>query len=243
MSVVTLMIVGDSISHGSSGDWTWRYRLFKHLKQHDVTLDFVGPRSDLDAIATPEPGDGDATYADPDFDPDHNAQWGRPYCLEMAEIARKVAAHRPQYLLVLLGINDLFWYGHSADQNEANLRAFISNARTGNHDVKIILGTVLDTHRASVDPEFNARVSEFNRRLILTAGDMTTARSPIVIAATHAEFVASAHTWDGTHPNGQGELRIAAAFADTLSGQFGVGAPYPRPFPLVVEARKPAPAL
>ncbi len=97
--------------------------------------------------------------------------------------------------------------------------------------MKIILGTLLDTHKASVDPEFNARVSEFNRRLILTACDMTTVRSPIVIAATHAEFVASAHTWDGTHPNGDGELRIAAAFADTLAGQFGRGRGLPAPVP------------
>jgi hypothetical protein len=47
--------------------------------------------------------------------------------------------------------------------------------------------------------------------------------------------VASAHTWDGTHPNAQGELRIAAAFADTLAGQLGIGAPFPRPFPKVSE--------
>ncbi|MEU6717032.1 GDSL-type esterase/lipase family protein [Nonomuraea sp. NPDC046802] len=233
--VVSLMIVGDSISHGSSGDWTWRYRLYQHLRAHGVNLDFVGPKNDLDAITTSEVGDGDRTYADPDFDTDHDAQWGRPYCLEMNEIAAKVAAHRPDYLLVLLGINDLFWYDHSPEQNEANLRTFITAARSGNPALRLVLGTLLDTHKASVDPVFNARVSEFNRRLITTSCDLHTPESPIVIAATHAEFVASAHTWDGTHPNAQGELRIAAAFADTLAGQFGVGAPYPRPFPTVTE--------
>ncbi|MEU7862678.1 GDSL-type esterase/lipase family protein [Nonomuraea sp. NPDC049141] len=233
--VIKVMIVGDSISHGSSGDWTWRYRLYKHLRHHGVNLDLVGPKNDLEAITTARTGDGDQSYADPDFDTDHDAQWGRPYCAEMNEIAAKVAEHHPDYLLVLLGINDLFWYDHGTEQNEANLRTFIGNARAGNPALRLVLGTLLDTHKATHDPLFNARVSDFNRQLILVANDLHTQRSPIVIAATHAEFVASAHTWDGTHPNAQGELRIAAAFADTLAGQFKIGAPYPRPFPTVTE--------
>src|SRR5690606_5359517 len=38
-----IMITGDSISQGSSGDYTWRYRLYKHLTANGVTPDFVGP--------------------------------------------------------------------------------------------------------------------------------------------------------------------------------------------------------
>ncbi|GLW09095.1 hypothetical protein Misp01_42240 [Microtetraspora sp. NBRC 13810] len=242
--VLRLMIVGDSISHGSSGDWTWRYRLCRHLLAHGVAFDLVGPRRDLDAITTEPTGDGDLTYADPAFDTDHNAQWGRPYCLEMNEIEGKVARYRPDHLLVLLGINDLFWYGLSAEENEANLRAFVAGARRGNPAARLLLGTLPDTARAHDDPVFNARVSEFNRRLILAAHELHTRRSPVAVAATHAEFVASAHTWDGTHPNAQGELRIAAAFADALAAHFQVGAPYPRPFPPVAEvpreAKRPA---
>src|SRR5262245_36097935 len=42
-----VMIVGDSISQGSAGDFTWRYRLWKHLAPRVTGLDFVGPRTDL----------------------------------------------------------------------------------------------------------------------------------------------------------------------------------------------------
>ena len=38
-----VMIVGDSISHGEEGDWTWRYRLWQWFKGSTSTsVDFVG---------------------------------------------------------------------------------------------------------------------------------------------------------------------------------------------------------
>src|SRR4051812_13421155 len=71
-----LMIVGDSISQGSSGDFTWRYRLAKHFEAAGTPVDFVGPRDDLfDNVANKQ---GDHSYGDPRFDADHNAIWGRP---------------------------------------------------------------------------------------------------------------------------------------------------------------------
>jgi hypothetical protein len=40
---ISMMIVGDSISQGGEGDWTWRYRLWEWFKVQDVIVDFVGP--------------------------------------------------------------------------------------------------------------------------------------------------------------------------------------------------------
>ena len=42
-----ILIVGDSMTQGSAGDWTWRYGLWKHLDDADVDVDFVGPNDDL----------------------------------------------------------------------------------------------------------------------------------------------------------------------------------------------------
>ncbi|PKV89944.1 GDSL-type esterase/lipase family protein [Streptomyces sp. TLI_146] len=229
--MINIMIVGDSISHGSSGDWTWRYRLWKHLREHGVSIDLVGPKDTLDNIRTAEVGDDDATYADAEFDPDHDAQWGRPYLTEKDEIEAKVREHRPDCLLVLLGINDLFWYGVEPPQFEANLREFLAGARRAHPELTCVLGTVLQCRKAVDDPDFGARVDACNDRLRATAENLTTASSPVVIAETAAEFVAAEHTWDGTHPNPNGEIRIAAAFADTLADHFGIGARYPRPYP------------
>ncbi len=229
--VVNIMIVGDSISHGSSGDWTWRYRLWNHLREQDVDLDLVGPKATLDNIRTAEVGDDDDTYADPEFDRDHDAQWGRPYVTEKDEIEAKTREHDPAYLLVLLGINDLFWFDVQPAQFEANLREFIANARRGRPGLGIAMGTVLQCQKAVDEPEFAARVDASNARLRAVAAELDTAAEPVVVAETAAEFVAPEHTWDGTHPNPNGEIRIAAAFADALAVHFGIGAPYPRPYP------------
>ncbi|MBW8483888.1 SGNH/GDSL hydrolase family protein [Actinomadura parmotrematis] len=241
-----IMIVGDSISHGSSGDWTWRYRFWKHLRQQGADVDLVGPKDTLDDIRTPEVGDDDATYADPEFDRDHDAQWGRPYLAEKDVIEAKVAAHRPAYLLVLLGINDLFWYGVEPPDFEANLRAFVAAARRAAPALRIVLGTVLDTHKAGREPEFAARVAGCNARLRRVAAELDGPDTPVTVAETAAEFIAADHTWDGTHPNPNGEVRIAAAFADALAARFGLGAPYPRPYPdipaIPAQAKRPLPA-
>ncbi|MGB2572541.1 fibronectin type III domain-containing protein [Micromonospora citrea] len=236
-----IMIAGDSISHGSSGDWTWRYRLWKHFVANGITADLVGPRNDLENIMTAEAGDADHTYADPSFDQDHNANWGRQLREAAAEIRDDVAQYDPSTLLVLLGINDLGWHGRSAEEVEVDLRAFIANARSGRADVRIVLGKLLPTKRAIDEPVFADKVAAYNDRLASVAAELTTATSPIVVADTPNGFVAADHTWDGVHPNSRGELRIAAAFADTLSSAFGIGASYARPFPEVPIGPQDAP--
>lgn len=59
-----MMVVGDSISQGEEGDWTWRYRLWEWLKVQDVVVDFVGPflgtrpqavDKDVGEVTIPEP--------------------------------------------------------------------------------------------------------------------------------------------------------------------------------------------
>ncbi|MDT4917197.1 MAG: hypothetical protein QOH89_1897, partial [Pseudonocardiales bacterium] len=238
-----MMIVGDSITQGSTGDWTWRYRLWKHLTSRGVTVDFVGPRDDLENTMTPESGDFDQLYADPAFDRDHDAQWGRPYLEEAQVIQGKVAQYTPDYLLVLLGINDMTWFDQQPEQVEASLRSFVANARKGKQDVRIVLGKVLATKRAADDPAFAARVAGFNARLAAVAQELGTDLSPIAVADATGEFTAAGQTYDGVHPNARGELRIAASFADALGSRFGIGAAYPRPYPDVPVGPRDAPKL
>ncbi|MFE9258843.1 GDSL-type esterase/lipase family protein [Streptomyces sp. NPDC006879] len=227
----SIMIVGDSITHGSSGDYTWRYRFWQHLRAHGVQVDLAGPKNTLDNIRTVQVGDDDATYPDPRFDKDHDAQWGQPLLTKKDVIEDHVRAYQPDYLVVLLGINDLFWYGVEPPQYEGDLREFILNARRARPDLAMAFGKILATAKALSDPEFSARVDGCNERLASVADDLSTQESPVCVADTAREFRAQEHTWDGTHPNPNGEIRIAAAFADTFARRFAIGAPYPRPYP------------
>jgi lysophospholipase L1-like esterase len=230
---VSLMLVGDSITHGSTGDWTWRYRLWKHLRANHVAVNFVGPRKSLDRISSGIEGDEDMLYQDPGFNRHHAAQWGQPYLVAKTTIGDYVATYRPDFVLVLLGINDIAWYGVTPDEFEASVREFIANARAARHGVRLIVGTILETGRASAEPEFGKRVSACNERLRAVAAELHRPLAPVEVAETAAEFVASKHTWDDTHPNPSGEILIAAAFADALAHRFHIGARYPRLYPVL----------
>ena len=76
-------------------------------------------------------------------------------------------------------------------------------------------------------------MNQCDNRTRAVAAELRTPYSPIEIADTAVEFVAAEHTWDDTHPNPNGEVRIAAAFADVLAQRFGIGAGYPRPYPVL----------
>src|SRR5215469_13943158 len=70
-----LMVVGDSISQGSSGDYTWQYRLYEHLRADGVRPQMVGPVAWL--INNVTGTQGDCSYANPQFERANDAVWGR----------------------------------------------------------------------------------------------------------------------------------------------------------------------
>jgi lysophospholipase L1-like esterase len=237
--VAKIMIIGDSITEGSQGDYTWRYWLWKHLNAHGGGVHFVGPRHGLDDLSEDGPNEDSMEYADADFENAHDSLWGQPYTAIMTAIEDHVREYQPDILLTLLGINDFAWYGETPFEVEQDLRIFIAEARRAKRDVKFAFGHVLPTVRAYTDPGFGAVVSEFNNRLDKTAAELSLDFSPIAVVPDDDGFDAAEHTWDGTHPNTHGELRIAAAFADTLCESFGLGAPYPRPLPDIPNVAKP----
>src|SRR5262245_22316260 len=122
-----IMIVGDSITKGSSGDYTWQYRLYKHLRAAGLHPRMVGPYHALYNNMTRK--ENDHSYANPRFGHANDATWGMTLLKEKNKIGAKVATYRPDYLLVMLGLDDLFWFGVSQADMAANLKSFISAAR------------------------------------------------------------------------------------------------------------------
>ena len=226
-----IMIVGDSITEGSSGDYTWQYRLYKHLLADDVRARMVGPYHWLYNNVTR--AEGDQSYADPRFEHANDARWGMTLFAEKDAIGAKVTAYRPDYLLVLLGLDDLFWYGTSQPRMAANLASFIAAARSARPDIRIVLGLIPPDIHQQTDPAFAASIASYNHRISSTASQLSTAASPIAVARDGAGINVAADLWDGTHPNANGEIKIAAAFADALAGRFRLGSAYPTPFPVL----------
>lgn len=246
-ALVRLMLAGDSMTHGADGDRTWRYHLWNHLEPHVDGLDFVGP---YNAPATPEqiippemmgveptePVEGDTEgvdYRDPDFDQDHNARWGRTLADAATTIGTDVAEHRPDVLCVLIGLNDLL-HPITADAMEENIRAYVRDAREANPDIHILFAEALPITMADQDQGFALRLYVYNKLVRKLTLELSSERSPVVSfdLAKAESWDVKADTYDGTHPNDGGEIKIAAGFADALSENFGLGTGYPRPLPI-----------
>lgn len=218
------MPVGDSMTIGSAGEHTWRYRMWQHLRDtHGGPFALVGPRETLYDKATESPSS--YGYADPEFPRAHLAGWGEGWQHMVPLIADAVRAHRADVLLVSLGLIDLGFYTN-AEQTAENVRAFVAEARTANPRVRLVVLPVIPNVRAVDDPPFAAQVTRFNELLAKTVADLDQPRSPLLLASPPPSYDIDRDTYDGTHPNASGEHKIAGAFADAMHQAWDLGAPY-----------------
>lgn len=218
------MPVGDSMTIGSAGEHTWRYRVWQHLRDtHGGPFALVGPRETLYDKATESPSS--YAYADPEFPRAHLAGWGEGWQHMVPLIADAVRAHRADVLLVSLGLIDLGFYTN-AEQTAENVRAFVAEARTANPRVRLVVLPVIPNVRAVDDPPFATQVTRFNELLAKTVADLDQPRSPLLLASPPPSYDIDRDTYDGTHPNASGEHKIAGAFADAMHQAWDLGAPY-----------------
>jgi lysophospholipase L1-like esterase len=213
-----VLLVGDSVTQGSAGDWTWRYRLWEHLGDE---VDLVGPDQ---TVSGPPPGPPTLDYADPDFDRDHAARWGRSFEDTDWTVTQLVEVFHPDVVVELLGINDALWRGEPAPVLLDRAAAFVEQAQAADPDVDVVLGELPQAWYAAV-PAYDAGLAEI-------ADDLSTDDSRVVVADAPADFTKDVDTYDPVHPSARGEVKIAAAVADALAG-LGIGEPYPRPLPQV----------
>ncbi len=217
---VKIMVVGDSISHGHSGDYTWRYRLWQHLTTNNTAVDFVGPKQTV----YDENNANSLAYIDPNFDRDHDATWGRTLINEKSTIASEVTASDPDVLLAFMGTNDLVWWGETGEQVATDLSTFVANACAAKPSLKIVVTKV--TPLGDKSDDFNARWADYNNRIPMVAAAATNCTQPLVVADPTTGFTPATDTYDNAHPTPSGEYKIAAGFANALWSGYGIGAAY-----------------
>ncbi|MGC4949106.1 GDSL-type esterase/lipase family protein [Streptomyces sp. DT224] len=221
------MCVGDSMTIGRAGDFTWRYRMWQHLEAApDGPHELVGPRTGLYDADTGTASS--SAYAAGDFPPAarrHLAGWGEGWLHMAPLIADAVTAHRPDVLLVSLGLIDLGFYTDSA-QTAENAAAFLTAAREADPRIRVVLLPVIPNIRAETDAPFAAECARFNDLLAKATADLATPASPLLLASHPPAYDIHTSTYDGTHPNPTGEHHLAAAFADAMHQAWGVGGAY-----------------
>ncbi len=237
------MPVGDSITQGSAGDYTWRYRLWKSLQAGGPAdgVDFVGSRT---ALWNPQTGkqDNNRYYADPNFDQDHHAIWLRTLIDESLTIgpAIKALPAKPDVIVVDLGTND---YGRGASKSMTALRAFITNARAAAPGVDVVVLGLYRLYNVKARAYENASyVQGFNASLPTLAAQLDTPSQRVVASLVEPSFNAATMTWDGRHPTSQGELVLARAAAEGLQ-QIGVGSGWSGPATAQWPATGPTPTV
>jgi hypothetical protein len=222
--MLRFMPVGDSMTIGSAGDHTWRYRLWQHLCQsYGGPFTLVGPRETLYDKQAEAPTS--YAYADPGFPRAHLAGWGEGWLHMAPLIGEAVRASRADVLLVALGLIDLGFYT-DAEQTAENVRGFVAEARSAKRRVRMVMLPVIPNVRAEQDAAFAAQVARFNELLAKAVADLDEPGSPLLLASPPPSYDVHADTYDGTHPSASGEHRIAAAFADAMHQAWGLGGPY-----------------
>lgn len=219
---VRILLVGDSVTQGSAGDWTWRYRLWHHLVDAGVRVDLVGPNDDLYDNVTGRPGSH--AYLDPAFDQDHAARWGMLFAAQDHPIGDLVREYHPDVVVEELGVNDFAWWHASPADVEQLARRFVEDARAADPGISVVLGALPQT--------WVPGVSQYDASLPALADELSTPASRVVTAVPAAPFLEGVDTYDAAHPTATGEVKLAAGVADALAA-LGVGAAYPRPLPSV----------
>jgi lysophospholipase L1-like esterase len=186
----------------------------------------VGPRTTLyDAAA--DAADS-ADYGDPGFPVHarrHLAGWGEGWLHLAPLIGEVVREHRPDVLLVSLGLIDLGFYT-DAEQTALNVERFIAGARAARPRVRMVLLPVIPNTRADLDPGFAEQCAELNERVSKIVADLDSPGSPLLMASRPPGYDILLHTYDGTHPNAAGEHLLAAAFANAMSEAWSLGTLY-----------------
>ncbi|MDR7254550.1 lysophospholipase L1-like esterase [Nocardioides sp. BE266] len=227
-----IMLVGDSITAGYTGDWTWRYRLATHLDTVGAQVDFVGP---YDALS-PYRG-GPYEYVDPDFDRDHAAVGGRRWAstLSAPDVGPSAVAELdPDVVVVMLGVNDLVFGGASGQDVADMATTWITDLQARDPDIDVVLGELTPIAWADVAPA--------NLALARLPDSLSTDTSTVVLARTSQDYVVDQDTVDYVHADASGELTIAAAMSDALA-ELSIGAPAVRPLPVVPQGPRLAPEL
>ncbi|MEU6660518.1 GDSL-type esterase/lipase family protein [Streptomyces sp. NPDC046821] len=226
--MLRFMFVGDSMTIGSAGELTWRYRMWQHLRAAygDDGFAVVGPRDTLYDKTADAPLSHDHADAEPAFPRAHLAGWGEGWLHMAPVIEEAVTAARADVLLISLGLIDLGFYT-DAEQTADNARAFVAAARAANPHVRLVLLPVIPNVRAETDAPFAAEVAHFNTLLAKAVADLDEGRSPLLLASVPESYDIHTDTYDGTHPNASGEHKLAAAFDRAMSQAWGPAGTWP----------------
>lgn len=188
-------IHGDSITHGANGDWTWRYRLWQWM-QADPAIEpqFVGPftgthldnpNTEFDTGGNYHAGT-DATFVASGSA--HAAHWGRSLAQSAETVTQWTRDYQPDYLLVMLGFNDLGWFVSDVNGTLANMERFVTRARAVKPSVQFFIANIVDRSFLGGREDLVVNTKEYNQRLPGLLKSLDTASSSIRVVDVNTAY-------------------------------------------------------
>lgn len=225
-----IMALGDSIT-GSPG--CWRAYLWQSLVNNGYTnIDFVGTQY-------PQ-GCGF------EYDGEHEGHGGAlaTNVADQNQLSDWLSQSNPDIVLMHFGTNDC-WSGRD---NQVILNAFskmVDQMRNNNPNMIILAAQIIPMDPARSCPDCDQRVITLNNSIPGWAQSKTSSQSPIIIVDQWTGFDVIADTYDGVHPNEQGDRKIAAkwynALTPLLPGSPPTATPTPSPSPSSLSTPTPTP--
>ncbi|KAF5865117.1 hypothetical protein ETB97_005358 [Aspergillus alliaceus] len=244
-NALRVMIVGDSMTQGQEGDYTWRYRIWQWFKEQGVAVDLVGPYTGtvqpeppaapaLPALYGQKPSPGkpktsgrDAADVSSDFDKDHFAVWGRAAAVDKGLIYDVLSTHPADLTLLMLGFNDMGWFYSDAEGTLDSIHTLVSNARSANPKLKFAIANVPQRSFIGGREDLPVSTNIYNALLRDSIPEWSTADSPISLVELQENYDCEPSGctagYDGLHPTAMGEYQIARAFTLTLVKEFNIG--------------------
>ncbi|KAH7031699.1 LOW QUALITY PROTEIN: uncharacterized protein B0I36DRAFT_410163 [Microdochium trichocladiopsis] len=217
------MVVGDSISHGREGDYTWRFRIWEWFRDNGIAAEFVGPwpstpvaplLQGTKATVPPPRTYGGYAAGIGSFPCNHYALWGR----QAAQVKNDISStYQPDYILMAIGFNDMGWFVSGSEGTLASVKSIVDNARSAKPNRTLIKGR----------DDLPIATSNYNILLSQNIPRWSTPNSPLALVKLQENYgcgvAACPAAYDGLHPNALGEFQIAQAFSTTLKNSFGLG--------------------
>ena len=213
-----IMFYGDSVTQQSSGDVTWRCRVYDHLRRNGVAADLVGPRTDLLRWRTRTLGSQE--YAGPACDRDHASLWGMTFMEPAFGLASTAANQSADVVVAYIGQNDLLANSAGVPTLVERMRAEIVRARQLRPGIDVVLVRDGEVWLDRDIPAYNDGLAGLAQRL-----DTPDAR---VVMTADPGLDRYRDTVDDNHVTASGEVRLAAVVTDALA-RIGQGPAWPRP--------------
>ena len=210
ISINRIMPLGASRVEGARpGYESYRYELWKSLKENDWTFDFIGTQTD------------DANYPrfeDMSFDTDHEGRGG----WTSGEISTGLSAW-----LAITGSPDIVLLsspgGNDAlqnlpfDQAVANIKKIIDVLQSNNPDVTIVLEQLAPGKSDFMTEDLQTFFNEMQKEVLNIAEQKTTSNSEIILVDMYSGFDDDMLA-DNVHYNEEGAEFIANRYYDVLEG-------------------------